>query len=95
MSCSNKTEVKKCYKTAHRIAYTIEKYSGEFDRRLKNALGNLNKVMSRTGNIKDAERKGIGPAVGCKQGHWYKCCNEHIYVITVLRSSAENVMLWV
>jgi hypothetical protein len=37
----------------------------------------------RTGlGISDAERREIIGALGMQQGHWYKCPNGHIYVIT-------------
>jgi hypothetical protein len=80
-SC-DKPEVKKCYETAHRIAYTIEKYSLELDTKLKNALENLSEVVRSAVKITDAERKMIVSAMGYKQGHWYKCPNGHIYIIT-------------
>lgn len=80
MSCNN-PEVKKCYETAHRIAYSIEKYSGEFDGKLKNALENLSKIVHSAVKITDAEREYIVHVMGFKQGHWFKCPNGHIYAI--------------
>jgi hypothetical protein len=79
--CSN-PEVKECYETAHQIAYTIEKYTEQLDMKLKNALENLSKVMSSAIRITDADRKEIVRAMEYKQGHWYKCPNGHIYIIT-------------
>jgi len=67
--CCNDPEVKKCYETAHQIAYTIEKYSEEFDWKLKNAPENLSRVMHSAVQITDAERKEIVRAMGYKQGH--------------------------
>lgn len=89
MSCSN-PEVKKCYEVAHRIAYSIEKFSKERDRELKNALENLSRVMKSGLKITDAERKEIVRGMGYKQGHWYKCPNGHIYIITECGGAMET-----
>jgi len=67
--CCNNPEVKECYETAHQIACTIEKYTEEFDWKLKNALENLSKVVPSAVKITDAERKEIVRAMGFKQGH--------------------------
>jgi hypothetical protein len=80
--CCSNPEVKECYETAHQIAYTIEKYSKEFDCKLKIALENLSRVVRSAVKITDAERREIVQAMGYKQGHWYKCPNGHIYIIT-------------
>jgi hypothetical protein len=79
--CYSNPEVKECCETAQQIAYTIEKYTEEFDSKLKNALENLRKVVHSAVQITDAERKEIVHAMGYKQGHWYKCPNGHIYSI--------------
>jgi hypothetical protein len=67
--CCNNPDVKECYETAHQIAYTIEKYTEEFDWKLKNALENLSTVVRSAVKITDAERKEIVRAMGYKQGH--------------------------
>jgi len=61
--------MKECYETAHQIAYTIEKYSEEFDWKLRNALENLSKVVGSAFEITDAARKEVVSAVGYRQGH--------------------------
>jgi len=86
----NNPEVKECYETAHQIACTIEKYSKEFDWKLKNALENLSRVVRSAVKITDAERKEIVRAMGYKQGHWYKCPNGHIYIITECGGAMET-----
>ena len=88
--CCSNPEVKKCYEMAHQIAYTIERYSLELDCKLKNALENLSKVVNCAVKITDAERKEIVPAMGYKQGHWYKCPNGHIYIITECGGAMEK-----
>jgi hypothetical protein len=88
--CCNNPEVKRCYETAHQIAYTIEKYSLELDRKLKNALENLSEVVNCAFKVTDAERKEIVRAMGFKQGHWYKCPNGHIYIITECGGAMEK-----
>jgi len=40
--------------------------------------------------ITDAERKAIVHAMGYKQGHWYKCPNGHIYIITECGGAMEK-----
>ena len=89
VSCNN-PEVKKCYETAHQIAYNMQKYTEEFDWKLKNALENLSKVVGSAVKITDAERKEIVRAMGYKQGHWYKCPNGHIYIITECGGAMEK-----
>jgi hypothetical protein len=45
----------------------------------------------RTGlGISDAERRQIIDAMGMQQGHWYKCPNGHIYVITDCGGAMEE-----
>jgi hypothetical protein len=72
-TCCNKPEMKECYETSHQIAYNMQKYTEEFDWKLKNALENLSKVVRSAVEITDAERKEIVRAMGYKQGH---CCLE-------------------
>ena len=88
--CCNNPEVKECYETAQQIAYTIEKYTEEFDWKLKSALENLSKFLNRAVKITDSERKEIVRAMGYKQGHWYKCPNGHIYVMTECGGAMEQ-----
>jgi hypothetical protein len=76
------------------MVYTIEKYSGEFDRKLKNAIENLSDIVSSTGEVKDAERKGIVCVMGCLKRHWYKCPNEHICVITECLGAMEKTLCY-
>jgi len=87
--CSD-PEVKECCETAHQIACTIEKYTEEFDLKLKNALENLSRVVGSDVKITDAKRKEIVCAMGYKQGHWYKCPNGHIYIITECGAAMEK-----
>jgi len=90
IACRNIPKVKESYETAHQIAYTIKKYSEEFDWKLKNALENLSRVVGSAVKITDAERKEIVRAMGYKQGHWYKCPNGHIYIITECGGAMET-----
>jgi hypothetical protein len=87
--CCSNPEVKKCYEAAHGIAYSIERFSVECDRKLKNALENLSKVMKSTTMITDAERKDIVHALGYEQGNWYKCPKGHVYTITECGGAME------
>jgi len=65
--------VKERYETAHQIACTVEKYTEEFDWKLKNAVENLSKVVSSAVKMTVAERKEIVRAMGFKQGHcWWE-----------------------
>ena len=83
--------MKECCETAHQIACTIEKYTEEFDLKLKNALENLSKAVGSAVKITDAKRKEIVCAMGYKQGHWRKCPNGHIYIITECGGAMEVV----
>jgi hypothetical protein len=67
--CCNNPEVKECYETAHQIAYTVEKYTEEFDWKPKNALEHKSRVVHSAVEITDVERKEIERALGYKQGH--------------------------
>ena len=46
--------------------------------------------MSSDVKITDAERKEIVHAMWYKQGHWYKCPNGHIYIITEFGGAMEK-----
>jgi len=46
--------------------------------------------VGSTVKITDAERKEIVRAMGYKQGHWYKCPNGHIYIITECGGAMEQ-----
>ena len=71
--CCNNPNVKEYCVAAHRISCTIERYSEEFDWKLKNALENLSKVVNCAVKITDAERKKIVCEMGYKQGHcWWE-----------------------
>jgi hypothetical protein len=50
----------------------------------------LSKVVRSAVKIADAERKEIVRAMGYKQGHWYKCPNGHIYIITECGGAMER-----
>ncbi|XP_023702624.1 NFX1-type zinc finger-containing protein 1 isoform X3 [Cryptotermes secundus] len=60
---------------------SIVKYSMTVDDDVKIMLEKFAKVLKVSG-ISLEERKEIVKAIGMKQGHWYKCPNGHIYVIT-------------
>ncbi|XP_057379336.1 NFX1-type zinc finger-containing protein 1-like [Daphnia carinata] len=49
---------------------------------IKEILGKMGKKLNTGLGISDVERQQIVKAMGLAQGHWYKCPNGHIYVIT-------------
>lgn len=75
-------KVKKSYEDARNIAYSIEKFTKARDQALKMALEGFARLLASTVKITDAEKREIVSAMGYKQGHWYKCPNGHIYIIT-------------
>ncbi|KAM7006466.1 NFX1-type zinc finger-containing protein 1 [Tautogolabrus adspersus] len=69
--------------------------SGQFreqdEDRVKEALKELDKKVPPTGlMISDEERKMIVSAMKMRQGHWYKCPNGHVYLITECGGAMES-----
>ncbi|XP_069679800.1 NFX1-type zinc finger-containing protein 1-like isoform X4 [Periplaneta americana] len=64
------------------LAFSMKRYSKDTDKILESDLKALKEALKSTLNITETERKLIVKAIGLKQGHWYKCPNGHIYVIT-------------
>ena len=46
--------------------------------------------MGSAVKITDVERREIVRAMGYNQGHWYKCLNGHIYIITECGGAIEK-----
>lgn len=67
--------------------------SGQFtvDRknRFKGYLAELDDLLKSGLGITDRERRQILEAMGMGQGHWYKCPNGHIYIITECGGAME------
>ncbi|XP_034531554.1 NFX1-type zinc finger-containing protein 1 isoform X2 [Notolabrus celidotus] len=59
--------------------------------RIKKMMKELNRKFPITGlNITDEERKMIVSAMKMRQGHWYKCPNGHVYIITECGGAMES-----
>lgn len=76
------------------ILRQILEKSGQFreedEDRVKDAMKELNKKVPSTGlGITDEERKMIVSAMKMRPGHWYKCPNGHVYVITECGGAME------
>lgn len=79
---------------AQTIRQLLEK-SGQFtDRdevRVKEAIKELQTKLPLTGlGITDEERKMIVSAIKMRPGHWYKCPNGHVYIITECGGATES-----
>lgn len=78
-----KTEtVTRSHQEANKLAFAVQRYSEDTDKELAEHLKNLKEALKSTLNITETERKQIVKALAQKQGHWFKCPNGHIYVIT-------------
>uniref|UniRef100_UPI0037E7DECA NFX1-type zinc finger-containing protein 1 n=1 Tax=Semicossyphus pulcher TaxID=241346 RepID=UPI0037E7DECA len=69
--------------------------SGQFTERdehtVREVLKELDKKVPPTGlMISEEERKMIVSAMNMRQGHWYKCPNGHVYVITECGGAMES-----
>ncbi|XP_040890146.1 NFX1-type zinc finger-containing protein 1 [Toxotes jaculatrix] len=76
------------------INEVLEK-SGQFteqdEQRVKETMKELNKKVPLTGlGISEEERKMIVSAIKMPQGHWHKCPNGHVYVITECGGAMER-----
>lgn len=61
----------------------IGQFSEQDEARVKGMMKELNQKFPHTGlMISEEERKMIVSAMKLRQGHWYKCPNGHVYVIT-------------
>lgn len=86
-------QIAKIQHEAQTIRQLLEK-SGEFtDRdevRVKKAMKDLQTKLPLTGlGITDEERKMIVSAIKMPPGHWYKCPNGHVYIITECGGAME------
>nr|CAD7417648.1 unnamed protein product [Timema poppensis] len=87
---ANDSSIKNNYISAQKILYSVRKYSREQDGDVKTLLENLNKSLKGGLNISEKERKEIVSAIGVTPGHWFKCPNGHIYVITECGGAMEK-----
>uniref|UniRef100_A0A3Q3W7K3 RZ-type domain-containing protein n=1 Tax=Mola mola TaxID=94237 RepID=A0A3Q3W7K3_MOLML len=78
-----------------RIIREVLKMSGQFSEqdqvRVEEAMKNLDTKFPSTGlGITEDERKMIVSAMNMRPGHWYKCPNGHVYVITECGGAMES-----
>jgi len=57
---------------------------------VKKILELLSKKLGTGLGISDGERKNIVRAIGLGKGHWYKCPNDHIYVVGASREPIQQ-----
>ncbi|XP_060899287.1 NFX1-type zinc finger-containing protein 1 isoform X2 [Labrus mixtus] len=82
-------------KTEFEATRQLLEKSGQFreqdEDRVKEAMKELDKKVPPTGlMISDEERKMIVSAMQMRQGHWYKCPNGHVYLITECGGAMES-----
>ncbi|CAG2066604.1 unnamed protein product, partial [Timema podura] len=77
------------YEEATKVLDSIEKYIGDKDDRVNQIIRDLQLILKQSLELHENERKQIVKAMGLKQGHWFKCPNGHIYVITECGGAME------
>ncbi|XP_074552411.1 NFX1-type zinc finger-containing protein 1 [Halichoeres trimaculatus] len=66
-------------------------FSEQDEDRVKEMMKELNRKFPLTGlMISEEERKMIVSAMKMRQGHWYKCPNGHVYIITECGGAMES-----
>lgn len=66
-------------------------FTEQDQRRVKEAMEELDKKLPLTGlGISEEERKMIVSAMKMPPGHWYKCPNGHVYLITECGGAMES-----
>nr|CAD7410639.1 unnamed protein product [Timema cristinae] len=86
---ANDLSIKNNFISAQNTLYSVRKYSKDQDDDVKTLLENLNKSLKGGLNISEKERSEILSAIGVTPGHWFKCPNGHIYVITECGGAME------
>ncbi|XP_049816896.1 NFX1-type zinc finger-containing protein 1-like [Schistocerca nitens] len=81
MHCNN-AHVQYQYDIARKTVCSIKKFTTDQSTIFRQSLGNLNRILNNAIVLPTQERQQIVKALNLKQGHWYKCPNGHIYVIT-------------
>nr|CAD7431767.1 unnamed protein product [Timema monikensis] len=77
------------YEEATKMLDSIEKYTGDKDDRVNQIIKDLQSILRNSLEFHENERKEIVKAMGLKQGHWFKCPNGHVYVITECGGAME------
>nr|CAD7434131.1 unnamed protein product [Timema monikensis] len=86
---ANDLSIENNFISAQNTLYSVRKYSKDQDDDVKTLLENLNKSLKGGLNISEKERSEILSAIGVTPGHWFKCPNGHIYVITECGGAME------
>ncbi|XP_047118847.1 NFX1-type zinc finger-containing protein 1-like [Schistocerca piceifrons] len=81
MHCNN-AHVQYQYDIARKTVCSVKKFTTDQSTIFRQSLGNLNRILNNVIVLPTQERQQIVKALNLKQGHWYKCPNGHIYVIT-------------
>nr|CAD7200153.1 unnamed protein product [Timema douglasi] len=77
------------YEEAAKVLDSIDKYTGDKDVRVNQIIRDLQSILRESLEFHENERKEIVKAMGLKQGHWFKCPNGHVYVITECGGAME------
>ena len=64
------------------LIFNLKKLEASDKVQLKTILERLGTMLSTGLGIDETERQQIVKALGMRQGHWFKCPNGHIYLIT-------------
>ncbi|XP_028926721.1 NFX1-type zinc finger-containing protein 1 [Ornithorhynchus anatinus] len=64
------------------ILESTRRFGRDDERLVREKLKVLEEALPRSGlGVSEKERVEIVTAIGCPRGHWFKCPNDHIYVI--------------
>ncbi|KAG7494034.1 NFX1-type zinc finger-containing protein 1 [Solea senegalensis] len=77
--------------TMRKVLQQLGQFTEQDERRVKETMKELNKKLPLPGlGICDEERKMIISAMKVRAGHWYKCPNGHVYLITECGGAMES-----
>ncbi|KAM4622796.1 NFX1-type zinc finger-containing protein 1 isoform 2-T2 [Discoglossus pictus] len=73
------------------VLESSKRFTDENETFVKNKLKELKQILPKSGlGISDDERVMIVKAMGLSAGHWFKCPNNHVYVITECGGAMER-----
>jgi len=78
----NNTRAYPTYTRAKQLVTSTQPFNHERKQEFKKILSELDDLLKSGLGISDRERKEILQAMGMGQGHWFKCPNGHVYIIT-------------
>lgn len=85
------TEIESEVQTLREVLEKVGQFTEEDQDKAKELMEGLDEKLPPTGlGITDEERQMIVSAMNMQPGHWYKCPNGHVYVITECGGAMES-----